>query len=345
MKEKMVTVVVPIYNATKYLSECIESITKQTYNNLEILLIDDGSVDGSDEICKFYESKDSRIKVIIKKNEGVSMTRNLGICEAKGEYITFVDADDIIEETMIEKLFLNLDETKADMCVCKECLMIKDKLIQSNITKAVSYNKKKNDLYETYYAPLFKLNNDNMVGHSYGILYRKELLLKYHIVFPKCKLYEDLLFMVSAYSVVEQVNIVDEALYYYRVDSETSVLRKTYHNNLLLDKDVYLTELDKRLKDTLISNKQKNNIIFRNYIVTRHELFCNAVMNPNTDMRRQEIREIKKSYICKKKIPITDYMSWFLKLPLMNKGSEILIKLNAYSLFRFLKLKWKKMDN
>ena len=102
MSEKpLISVVVPVYNVAKYLKKSIESIVNQTYTNLEIILVDDGSKDESGEICEDYSLKDSRIIVIHKPNGGLSDARNAGIKQAKGEYITFVDSDDTIDYDMI----------------------------------------------------------------------------------------------------------------------------------------------------------------------------------------------------------------------------------------------------
>ena len=104
-KEPLITVVVPIYNVEDYLNKCIESIVNQTYKNLEIILVDDGSPDNSPKMCDDWAKKDKRIKVIHKENGGVSSARNIGIDKSKGEWITFVDADDWIEKTYIEDMY------------------------------------------------------------------------------------------------------------------------------------------------------------------------------------------------------------------------------------------------
>lgn len=111
----LISIIVPVYNAEKYLSRCIESILNQTYNKLQIILINDGSTDNSLSICKFYQSKDNRIVVVDKKNEGVSQSRNIGIELSKGKYIGFVDSDDYINTHMYEKLLekIKLDQTQA----------------------------------------------------------------------------------------------------------------------------------------------------------------------------------------------------------------------------------------
>lgn len=109
MESKLISVIVPVYNVEKYLSKCIDSILAQTYKNLEIILVDDGSPDNCPKICDEYAKKDNRIKVIHKENGGLSAARNVALDIAKGEYIGFVDSDDFIAEDMYEVLY-NLAE-------------------------------------------------------------------------------------------------------------------------------------------------------------------------------------------------------------------------------------------
>ncbi len=113
-----ISVIVPVYNIGKYIGRCLESIINQTYDNLEILVIDDGSKDNSGEICDHYAQKDGRIKVIHKENGGVSSARNLGLKMATGDYISFVDGDDYIDNRMYEILLNNLVSTKSDISIC-----------------------------------------------------------------------------------------------------------------------------------------------------------------------------------------------------------------------------------
>ena len=117
--EKKVSVIIPVYNVEKYLKECIQSVLRQTYKNLEIILVDDGSKDNSGNICDEYAKRDERIKVIHKKNGGLSDARNAGIDICTGEYIAFLDSDDFIEEDMYEFLVKNLEKAKADISICQ----------------------------------------------------------------------------------------------------------------------------------------------------------------------------------------------------------------------------------
>ena len=112
-----ITVIVPIYNVEKYLKRCIESILNQTFKDFELLLLNDGSTDSSGKICDIYASKDNRIVVRHKKNQGVSTTRNLGIDIAKGEYITFIDSDDWIEKDYLEKMYSKIKEMNVPLLI------------------------------------------------------------------------------------------------------------------------------------------------------------------------------------------------------------------------------------
>ena len=118
MDEKLISVIVPVYNVERYLRQCIESITNQSYKNLQIILIDDGSKDNSGKICDEYAEKDKRVEVIHKENTGVSAARNTGLDNAKGEWITFVDADDWVEKNFCEILIKKATENESDCIAC-----------------------------------------------------------------------------------------------------------------------------------------------------------------------------------------------------------------------------------
>lgn len=132
MKEELITVIVPVYNVEPYLNKCIESIVNQTYLNLEILLIDDGSTDNCGCICDSWMKKDSRIKVIHKVNSGVSSARNDGVKIATGKYIGFVDSDDFIDKDMYKVLYTNMINTKSDISMCNYKFLRENKVNYRN---------------------------------------------------------------------------------------------------------------------------------------------------------------------------------------------------------------------
>ncbi len=147
-----VTVVVPIYNTSEYLTTCINSIINQTYKNLEIILIDDGSTDETLQICNVLAKKDKRIKVIHQENKGLAETRNKGMDLATGEYICFIDSDDYIEKDMIETLLKTIEETKADICEGSFYIHQKDgTIVDTTIEqKGKKYISDKKELIEGY---------------------------------------------------------------------------------------------------------------------------------------------------------------------------------------------------
>lgn len=117
--EELISVIVPVYKVEKYINQCIDSIINQTYTNLEIILVDDGSPDNCGIICDKYAKKDRRIKVIHKENAGVSSARNVGLDNSNGEFITFVDADDYVSNIYCEELLKTLKEKEVDCIACR----------------------------------------------------------------------------------------------------------------------------------------------------------------------------------------------------------------------------------
>ena len=114
----LISVIVPVYKAEKYLDKCVQSIVNQTYKNLEIILVDDGSPDNCPQMCDEWAKKDSRIKVIHKENGGVSSARNAALDICLGEYAAFADSDDFIEENMLESMMKTAEKAKAEVVVC-----------------------------------------------------------------------------------------------------------------------------------------------------------------------------------------------------------------------------------
>ena len=119
MGKSLISVIVPIYNVSRYLERCMESLLHQTYKNIEIIMVDDGSSDDCGKKCDRYAAEEPRIKVIHKKNAGLGMARNSGLEIAEGEYVMFIDSDDYTDVRMIERLYHRLTEEGADTCFCR----------------------------------------------------------------------------------------------------------------------------------------------------------------------------------------------------------------------------------
>ena len=205
---ELISIIVPIYKVEKYLEKCIQSIVRQTYANLEIILVDDGSPDLCPEICDMWEKKDSRIKVIHKKNGGLSDARNAGLSIAKGEYIGFIDSDDYIECDMYERLYIALKADNADLAICDY-----EKVTESGevLTEASPI---KSELFSGK-SGLEKLTESGGVHYLmvWNKLYTKEILED--IRFPVGKIHEDEFIIHKVFIKCARIVSIDYKAYKY----------------------------------------------------------------------------------------------------------------------------------
>lgn len=219
-----ISVIVPIYKTEKYLDKCIESIVNQTYTDIEIILVDDGSPDNCPAMCDEWAKKDARIKVIHKENGGLSDARNAGIDIACGEYIGFVDGDDCILPAMYEKLYSAIEATKADISICGY-LFVDEDLNQLDAPDYISPIK--NEVLDTYGA-IQKLCTEEKYWYyttSVNRLYRKYLFNE--IRFPKGVLHEDEYTSHRFYDACKTVACIEDCLYLY-VQRSNSIMTSTY---------------------------------------------------------------------------------------------------------------------
>lgn len=207
MKKDLISIVVPIYNVDKYLNKCIDSIINQTYKNIEIILVDDGSTDSSGKICDEYLKIDSRICVIHKKNGGLSDARNYGIEKAQGIYIGFIDSDDFINENMFELLYNNIIENNADISICGRYINYEDgrEIIQHKNLIKFAMDKKEG---------LIKLNSFSYFDMSAcDKLYKRELFD--NIRFPFGKKCEDYYTMYKLFDKSDTIFYDSTPMYHY----------------------------------------------------------------------------------------------------------------------------------
>lgn len=207
MGEK-ISIIVPVYKVEAYLSECIESIIHQTYRDLEIILVDDGSPDKCGEICDRYAAKDERIRVIHKKNEGVARARNDGIECAGGDYISFIDSDDWIAENAYEVLYQGLKQYDAD-CSVGKCVTVIDK----NGVLTPKKSKTSPISCETSLEAMKRvLLNGSAVWNR---LFKREVFL--NIRFPLDRINDDEVTALHAYAECKKIVFLDQETYYYRI--------------------------------------------------------------------------------------------------------------------------------
>lgn len=226
----MISIVIPVYNAENYLARCIESILSQQYGDIELILVDDGSIDKSKAICQAFAERDPRIKVICQENRGVSAARNKGLDAVSGEWVLFVDADDYWEPTTLERIvpavagydllifnYYKVTDTGKERCdPVPDCEWNKEEFLRDwerNLT-AVYYNK------------------------IYNKVYKQSILQKYKIRFPcDVTIGEDLAFNVRYFSHCETIKCLPEYLYHYRIDNQHSLMH--LENNRRLETSLF----------------------------------------------------------------------------------------------------------
>ena len=230
---KKISVIVPVYNVEKYLSQCLDSIIHQTYKNLEIILVDDGSTDSSGLICDNYSQKDKRIKIIHKCQGGLSDARNAGLKIATGEYISFIDSDDFIDKNMYSILINNTQKYNSDIVWFNYYNKKKKKhFINSSIIK-------NNDLYDLSSSDKIKFAKNlfyqyKMDAHVWAKLYKRSIFN--NIKFPYGKLFEDIFVLLPILSNAKIISTIPDCLYFYRNRSE-SIVNQYFKQNIIKNID------------------------------------------------------------------------------------------------------------
>lgn len=238
MEDKLISIIVPVYKVEKYLSRCIDSIIKQTYSNLEIILVDDGSPDNSGKICDEYAKRDERIKVIHKLNGGLSDARNYGLDVATGDYIGFVDSDDYIKEDMFQTLYYLCEENEADISIISFYEIMENKIIGVRDSGELQILNKIEAIKEL-------LIDTRIQSYVWNKLFKKQLFTD--IRFPTGKNFEDIATTLILFERCNKIVRLEEPKYYYlrRNDSIVGVRNyKTYHDymEVILDKYLYLKD-------------------------------------------------------------------------------------------------------
>ncbi|MGN0417674.1 glycosyltransferase family 2 protein [Anaerostipes faecalis] len=239
---RMVSIIIPIHNSALYLSKCLESVIAQTYDNIEILCIDDGSTDNSQDIVKKYAFEDHRIKVVSKENEGVSIARNTGLSMAQGEYLLFVDSDDWIEENTCEMAVKKITDENADIVLWsyireREDGSSKKRIFDTDVIFSEEETKEKlhRRMIGIVGDELAQPENADALCTVWGKLYRRSLISAFDISFydiRKIGTYEDGLFNLLYFEHVKKAVFLNQFLYHYRRTNAVSITGG-YNPNLL----------------------------------------------------------------------------------------------------------------
>lgn len=301
MKNKLVSIIVPVFNVEKYLKEALESVVNQTYKNIEIICVNDGSTDNSMQILEEYIAKDTRIRILTQQNKGLSAARNTGLKEANGEYIYFLDSDDYFDLEVVEKT-VNLFTNEIDI---------------------ISFNLEK--IYEIEQRHEKRVYPDNLKGEhkvspeifeiifeeSPRNVFKNSLIKKYNIKYAENLIFEDNSFILNYLSVSDKIYILPESLYRYRIRPNSIMHNRcsqkyighrlknlAYYENFLkvnnlthrddIDEFIYkivarfymdMKDCDKSTKNRFLICKEAHNIIknyeinFKSKYLKKHEIF------------------------------------------------------------------------
>lgn len=239
MNNIFISIIIPVYNVSAYLRQCLESVINQSYPNLEIIIVNDGSTDDSLSICEEYQLKDSRIQLINQQNKGLSGARNTGIDAVTGDYILFIDSDDWIDLDTCQLLIDNLKKTNSEVVLFSYVKEFSNNREEKFILDGdLIFNEEESEKIHRRIIGLYKEelahpeNADAMVT-AWGKLYKTEIIKNNKIYFTDCKLIgtEDMLFNAYCFKYVQSISNLHRCLYHYRKSNQSS-LTSVYKPNL-----------------------------------------------------------------------------------------------------------------
>lgn len=286
--EPLISIILPVYNVEKYISRCVESLINQTYTNIEIILVDDGSTDKSYTICEKYAEKDLRVKLFHKQNGGVSSARNVGLKNSNGEYITFVDSDDWVKEDMLEHLFKKLNDNNADISICTCIVASNESMWDPNkgkkdyiITREEAI---KRLLYKEYCVIWGTLFSKNVIE---GIFFVEDISNN-----------EDSYFLFNVFRKSKKIYKSFEAKYIYNRQQETSIT-KNKNKKSALDQIKVANLIECDLKDEF--NKYEKEYSFYKfcslYNLTRDFIDMDIFNDPIIKKNSMELKKYYKKII------------------------------------------------
>jgi glycosyltransferase involved in cell wall biosynthesis len=288
-----VSIIVPIYNGERYLNKCIDSIISQTYKNIELILINDGSTDKSNIICDNWANRDSRIRVFHRQNNGASSSRNYGILVSKGDIIQFVDCDDWIQPSMTENLLNSISFSNNQLAICGYSIVNNFGKILNKVTMDGNLNL---EMHE--FLGLFgKLLDNGLLNSPCNKIYKKEILVKNNIFFDeKLSLGEDLLFNLDYFGYIDRVSLCAEEYYNYQRINSNSLTKRYSVGRIEVQTRIY-----DAVKKFLINNRSYNgsNKVCLETHYTRSMI--NALMsfilndNSNIEVKKSKVNEILNS--------------------------------------------------
>ena len=312
--QHLLSIIVPIYNAEKYLPDCLAAILNQTYKNIEVILVNDGSIDSSGTICDQYGNEDNRIKVIHKNNEGCSSARNVGIKEATGDLIAFVDADDIIDCQMYEILIRNLDKTNSDASACTymkeyDKLEIHPVEIHKVIPEPLVFEE--NDIFVS-----ITRSEKSIEGYIWNKVWKRSLIGK-HLFRKDIVMCEDSIFTWETLKDAKRVCYCELPLYHYLIQPLSATRNSSVEKYIgaLTSYELMLTDSE-NLPSNVVGNLSKQylgwNLLVFNHLIRQKKpnMEIYKKVTANCCEKKQYIYMLRPaSRICAKNITMGGVLS------------------------------------
>lgn len=204
--DALVSVIIPVFNVIDYLEKSVYSVCSQTYKNLDIILIDDGSTDGSSELCDELSKNDNRIRVIHKKNSGLSDSRNIGLLNMRGKYLTFVDSDDWIKDSMVEEMLRVSIKKDADIVVCESYFVYGSSVEKMHFSNSIITQNRDEAMKTLVEDRKFKTR-------AWGKIYKRSVWE--NVYFPHGEIYEDVSTIYKTYLKSKRIALLDNPMYFY----------------------------------------------------------------------------------------------------------------------------------
>lgn len=327
---KKISVIIPVYNVKCYLNRCLDSILNQTYKNLQIILVDDGSDDGSEKICDEYEKKDNRIMVIHKKNEGQSIARKIGLEHSDGDLISFIDSDDFVSLNFYNDMQKPFDDKNIDMVYCNIYPFNQNneyKISESDTDVSTTYIKKtKEECFKDLVS-----NNSCINNYMWNKVYRKELFT--NIIFPQNNIFEDLAIMYKIIANAKDICFIDKSLYYYfnREGSSSKKIRSSiiiYKLSLINEREEFI-------------EKNYSNIIrdYQMYHIKNIILGCTVIAKNREKKDYDSFISNEKDYL-KEKIKELGLIRIIKHFDLKNRLLFLMFSINKDLFYKFISFFW-----
>lgn len=290
-----VSIVIPVYNSEKFLKRCLDSVKNQTYRNIEVIIINDGSIDNSLKICEEYLI-DNRFKVISQSNQGVSQTRNYGLKEATGEYIMYLDSDDWLDINLLEKCINNMMNSKVDLVIFPYISEYKNKAYKKNIFYVTEnkdiINITREEFLKRLYGPLNNEKKNPLILEQlntvWGKIYRKEILKK-NFVSTSITVAEDLLYNLENSDKLQKIIYIDTTFYHYWRENSNSITTK-YDPNLNKKYEFLYSKMEKIIEYYSLDNSYLERLNNRK-VINLFSIIFNEVKSKESFSEKRKIIE------------------------------------------------------